>query len=84
MTFYFILGILNIYRASIQSMGNGQAPFAVCIIELIMRICGTAGLSKMIGYTGICLATPLAWIGAASFLTVLYCKMITLSQNLSS
>lgn len=74
--FYFILGVLNIYRASVQSMGNGQAPFAACIIELIMRICGTAGLSKIIGYTGICLATPLAWIGAASLLTVVYYKMI--------
>lgn len=74
--FYFILGLLNIYRASVQSMGNGQAPFAACIIELIMRICGTAGLSKLIGYTGICLATPLAWIGATSLLTVVYYKMI--------
>lgn len=74
--FYLILGLLSVYRSSIQSMGNGQAPFAACMIELVMRICGTMGLSRILGYTGICLATPLAWIGATSLLITVYYRMI--------
>ena len=74
--FYLILGLLTVYRSSIQSMGNGAIPFAACIIELVMRICGTMGLSMIWGYTGICLASPLAWIGATSLLIVVYYRMI--------
>ena len=74
--FYLLLGLLSVYRSSIQSMGNGQAPFAACMIELVMRICATMGLSRIFGYTGICLATPLAWIGAVSLLMVVYYRMI--------
>ena len=57
--FYFILGLLAVYRTSIQSMQNGQAPFAACMIELVMRIAATVGLSGMIGYTSVCIASPL-------------------------
>ena len=74
--FYLILGLLTVYRSSIQSMGNGAVPFAACIIELVMRICGTMGLSMILGYIGICLASPLAWIGATSLLIVVYYRMI--------
>lgn len=73
--FYLMLGVLQIYRSSIQSMGNGRAPFAACIIELIVRIAATTFLAAKIGYTGICLATPLAWIGACSLLVPVYRKM---------
>ena len=74
--FYLILGLLTVYRSSIQSMGSGAVPFAACIIELVMRICGTMGLSMILGYIGICLASPLAWIGATSLLIVVYYRMI--------
>ena len=74
--FYVILGLLTVYRSAIQSMGNGQTPFIACMIELVMRILGTMGLAKALGYTGICLASPLAWIGATSLLIVVYYRMI--------
>ncbi len=74
--FYFILGLLAVYRTSIQSMQNGQAPFAACMIELVMRIAATVGLSGMIGYTSVCIASPLAWIGACSLLIPVYYKMM--------
>ena len=74
--FYLLLGLLQIYRSAIQSMGNAAAPFAACIIELIMRIGGTFGLSLLLGYTGICFATPLAWIGAISLLIPVYYHML--------
>jgi putative MATE family efflux protein len=70
--FYVILGLLLIFRSSIQSVGNTRAPFFACIVELIMRVSAAVGLSRLLDYTGICLATPLAWIGAVGLLIPVY------------
>ena len=74
--FYFVLGLLAVYRTSIQSMQNGKAPFAACMIELVMRIVATVGLSGIIGYTSVCIASPMAWIGACALLIPVYYKMM--------
>ena len=74
--FYFILGLLAVYRTTIQSMQNGRAPFIACIIELVMRLAATLGLSGIIGYTSVCIASPLAWFGACAFLIPCYYTMI--------
>ena len=74
--FYFILGLLAVYRTSIQSMQNGRAPFAACIIELIMRIAATVRLSRVLGYLSVCIASPLAWFGACALLIPCYYKMM--------
>ena len=70
--FYLLLGLLMVYRTSLQSIGVGWAPFAACIIELIMRILCAIGFSRRFGYPGICFATPLAWIGAVALLIPVY------------
>ena len=44
--FYVILGLLAVYRTTIQSMQNGWASFAACMIELVMRISATVGKDK--------------------------------------
>lgn len=74
--FYLLLGFLLIIRSSVQSMGNGKAPFAACITELILRIITTLGLAKLLGYTGICLASPVAWLGADLLLGAVYGSMM--------
>lgn len=74
--FYFLLGLLAVYRTAIQSMQNGRAPFAACMIELIMRIFSTIGLSGLIGYTSVCIASPLAWFGACALLIPVYYRMM--------
>lgn len=74
--FYFVLGLLAVYRTTIQSMQNGRAPFAACMIELVMRIIATVGLSGILGYTAVCIASPLAWIGACSLLIPCYYRMM--------
>lgn len=78
---YFILGLLAVYRTSIQSMQNGTTPFAACMIELVMRIAATVGLSGLIGYLSVCIASPLAWIGAIALLIPVYYKMMRKSKN---
>lgn len=74
--FYLLLGLLAVYRSSIQSMQNAAAPFAACIIELVMRIGATAILTSYIGYTGVCVASPLAWAGACALLIPVYYHMM--------
>lgn len=34
-----------------------------CMIELVVRIGSTVILVKVVGYTGVTLARPMAWIG---------------------
>ena len=70
--FYPLLGLLLVFRSAVQSMGNSTAPFAACMVELVMRILATAFLSAMVGYMGICLASPLAWLGAVTLLIPIY------------
>ena len=74
--FYFLLGLLAVYRTSIQSMQNGRAPFAACMIELVMRLAATVWLSRFLGYTAVCIASPLAWFGAIALLIPVYYRMM--------
>ena len=69
---YLILGALSIYRSAVQSMQNTAAPFIACMIELVMRIGSTLFICSLWGYTGVCIATPLAWIGAGSYVMFVY------------
>ena len=81
--FYFILGLLAVYRTSIQSMQNGRAPFAACMVELVMRIIATVGMAGILGYTAVCIASPLAWFGACALLIPCYYRMMKDSTQTS-
>lgn len=70
--FYVLLGFLMVFRTAVQSMGNRTAPFAACITELVMRVGCTLLLGRILGYTGICLASPFAWLGAVILLLPVY------------
>ena len=69
-------GPAAVYRTTIQSMQNGWAPFAACMIELVMRISATVGLVGMLGYTSVCIASPMAWFGACALLIPCYYRMM--------
>lgn len=78
--FYFLLGFLAVYRSTIQSMQNTRAPFAACMIELVMCIAATVGLTGVLGYYSACIASPLAWFGACTLLVPCYYKMMKASS----
>ena len=63
--FYFFLGQIFIFRNSCQGMGNSVIPMISSIIELFMRAFAAVYLAKMFGFVGLCMASPLAWIGGA-------------------
>ena len=56
-----------------------MAPLFSGIAELIMRALAAFKLGEIMGYTGICLATPAAWISAAIVLFMSY--KISLIKN---
>lgn len=62
--FYPTLGLIIIYRTSLQSMGVSWAPFAACIVELVARVSASLLLARSFGYRGIVFSFPLGWIGA--------------------
>ena len=70
--FLWILGLLFIYRNTIQGIGNASVPMMAGIAELVMRIIAAVRLSTLAGYIGICFASPIAWIGSTIILISSY------------
>ena len=59
------LGFIFIYRNVLQGMGESFVPMMAGVYELVARSIVAFTLPKFIGFTGICLSDPLAWIAAA-------------------
>jgi putative MATE family efflux protein len=66
MMFYFFLGMIFIFKNTLQSMGKQFYPVLSGFVELGIRSFVAIYLTQKIGYTGIYYASPLAWIGGAS------------------
>jgi len=84
--FCWLLGMLFVYRSTIQGLGNGYVPMVSGAIELIMRVIAALLLSKYYGFLGVCFASVIAWFGADCFLLPFYyyqTKQLTkqLSEN---
>lgn len=71
---YTILAMLLIYRNVQQGMGHSFIPFMAGVVELVLRVIGAFGLAGWLGYTGVCLSNPLAWVGATAILAWDYCR----------
>lgn len=70
--FFIPLGLIFIYRNTLQGMGDGFIPMMAGVVELGMRVFVAFVLAKQFGYMGICLAGPIAWIGADIPLMITY------------
>lgn len=62
--FYIPLGLIFVYRNSLQGLGDGLLPMMGGIFELFARWLVVLLLAKPFGYLGICFANPVAWISA--------------------
>ena len=69
---YWILSLLFIFRFTLQGLGQSFIPTVAGVMELIMRIAAAVFLVDILGYAGVCMASPLAWIGACIPLTIAY------------
>lgn len=62
--FYPFLSAIFLYRNALQGMGNGFVPMLGGVGELLARTISSSLLAPRIGFLGICLGEPLAWIFA--------------------
>jgi len=74
--FFIPLGLIFIYRNSLQGIGESFVPMMAGVFELVARAIIAFTLPKLIGFKGICLADPFAWLAASILLGIVYYKKI--------
>lgn len=70
--FYVLLLYINILRFIIQGMGYSNYAIAAGVCEMIARVAVALIIMPKCGFMGACLANPIAWIAADSFLIPAY------------
>lgn len=73
---YCLLTLVNTVRFTIQGMGFSGLAITAGVMEMAARTFAGLCLAQWIGFTGICIAHPLAWICADIFLipAFFFCK----------
>lgn len=70
--FYFLLGLVNILRFLIQGVGFPNFAILAGVFEMVARTLVGLRIVPVLGFTGVCLASPLAWLLADAFLIPAY------------
>jgi len=73
---YFFLGLIFVFRNTLQGMGKPIIPLTASCVELAARSFFAIYLAKIIGYKGVFYAGPIAWIGAAFVVVIGYYVII--------
>ena len=76
---YFVagFGFLSVQLAFCFTLqGTGFARYTILsgVLETLGRITGAVLLTRRIGYTGVCLALPLAWVFTSAYLIPVYSR----------
>lgn len=79
--FFIPLGFIFVYRNVLQGMGESFVPMMAGVYELLARAIVAFTLPKFIGFTGICLSDPIAWISACIPLMITYHRTIKKIEN---
>ncbi|MBQ4263980.1 MAG: MATE family efflux transporter [Clostridia bacterium] len=74
--FYPLLTLVNVVRFTIQGMGFSVFAVIAGVLEMVARALTGVFLVPILGFTGVTLGSPLAWIMADAFLIPAYfrCK----------
>ena len=70
--FFLFLGSIFVFRTGCQGLGSGTVPMISSISELVIRCITAFTLPDMLGYLGVVLASPLAWVAAGVICPVCY------------
>lgn len=70
--FYVALVMVMIYRNVLQGFGKKVVPIVTSVIEMLVKIIATFTFTPILGYTGIVIAEPVAWVLMAIILFVGY------------
>lgn len=71
---YWALGVLFVLRGALQGLGHTLIPTVTGVIELVARVGAAVLLGALIGFDGVALSNPLAWVGAIVLLVPAYVK----------
>lgn len=74
--FFCALGLLYLYRNTLQGLGEGLMPMLAGLSETIVRIFMAFVVAKRLGFLAICLASPISWIISTIPLAVAYYYLI--------
>lgn len=66
--FFPMLGLLTIFRYSIQGLGYSNLSMLSGVMEMIARCGVSLWLVPALAFTGVCLGDPVAWVAADIFL----------------
>lgn len=79
-----LLGVLFIIRNSLQGLGYSILPMMAGVTELVARVGVVILLVGTYGFTGVCVASPVAWLMADVFLFMIaICKLPVLKRELA-
>lgn len=70
---YIILGLLFIFRYTLQGLGYTFVPTVAGTMELVMRVIAAFFLVPTFEFAGASFATPLSWAGALLPVVIAYC-----------
>lgn len=74
--FYITLGPIFLYRFGLQGLGYSGFSMFAGVAEMVARIAVAFGLVPVLGFLGVCLANPVAWVAADLFLVpAFYAKL---------
>ena len=71
-SFYFCLALVNIVRFLIQGMGFPNFAILAGVFEMLARAIAGFVLVPLMGFTGVTLGSPIAWVLADCFLIPAY------------
>lgn len=74
--FFPFLNLIFVYRNMLQGVGKSLMPLMAGVFELIARSIVAFTLPEALGFAGICLAGPIAWMAAAIPLCITYIIVI--------
>ena len=76
--FFVPLAVVNIYRNGIQGLGYGLLPMMAGVAELAGRGIVAVIAAGQRSYTGVCLASPAAWVLAGALLLGMYFYVVNI------
>ena len=76
--FFVPLAVVNIYRNGIQGLGYGLLPMMAGVAELAGRGIVAVIAAGQRSYTGVCLASPAAWVLAGALLLGMYYYVVNI------
>ncbi len=74
--FFGPLGVIHVYRNTLQGIGRSTLTMLAGVTELVGRALSSFLFVGLFGFTGICLSNPTAWIAADLFLVAAYYLVI--------